>query len=309
MAPNLTAVKVRIGYGLATQGMPGDGERWARFVDDLERLRFDSVWYSERLLGSAPDPLVAMAFTAGRTRRLKFGMSVMVLPGRNPLLLAKELASLDLLSGGRLLPAFGLGAADPREHAGFGVTREDRAPMFDEALGLMRRLWSEDHVTHEGRFYRCDDVTLEPKPAQSTLSCWLGGNAPSELRRVGRLSDGWLPSFVTPEEVVEKRKLVEDAADKAGRAIDPEHYGVLILYASGELPQTGFVARIRERRPDADLASIVPSGMGAVRDLVRRFVDVGFSKFVLVPATPAASAEAATAELELVAEQVLPLQT
>jgi alkanesulfonate monooxygenase SsuD/methylene tetrahydromethanopterin reductase-like flavin-dependent oxidoreductase (luciferase family) len=84
----VTAVKIRIGYGLGTQGMPWDGTDYGRFVDDLERLGFDSLWFSERINGGAPDPVSAMAFAAGRTTKLKFGMSVMVLPGRNPVLVA-----------------------------------------------------------------------------------------------------------------------------------------------------------------------------------------------------------------------------
>ena len=107
-------MKIRIGFGLGTQGMARAEERFGPFVDDLERLRFDSLWLSERVSGDAPDPVVGMAFAAGRTTRLKVRMSVMVLPGRNPVLVAKALASLDRLSRGRLLPAFGLGVADPR---------------------------------------------------------------------------------------------------------------------------------------------------------------------------------------------------
>ena len=101
-------MKVRVGYGLGVRTRLND-EGFGRVVDALESLRFDSLWLSERIGGEAPDPLVGMAFAAGRTTRLKFGMSVMVLPGRNPVVLAKELATLDRLSGGRLLPAFGLG--------------------------------------------------------------------------------------------------------------------------------------------------------------------------------------------------------
>ena len=114
-------MKVRIGYGLGTQGMQDEGERFGAFVDALERLRFDSLWLSERITGDAPDPIVGCAFAAGRTTKLKFGFSVLVLPGRNPVVLAKELATLDRLSGGRLLPAFGLGVADPAEQQGFGL--------------------------------------------------------------------------------------------------------------------------------------------------------------------------------------------
>src|SRR3954454_9184346 len=129
-------MKIRIGFGLGTRTTTNDAATFGPFVDDLERLGFDSLWMSERISGPAPAPVVAMAFAAGRTTRLKFGMSVMVLPGRNPVLVAKELATIDMLSNGRLLPAFGLGVADPREHAGFGVERKERAPMFNESLAL-----------------------------------------------------------------------------------------------------------------------------------------------------------------------------
>ena len=97
-------MKVRIGYGFGVRTKLNDAG-FTQVVDALERLRFDSLWLSERIGGEAPDPLVAMAFAAGRTTKLKFGMSVMVLPGRNPVVLAKELATLDRLSNGRLLPA------------------------------------------------------------------------------------------------------------------------------------------------------------------------------------------------------------
>jgi probable F420-dependent oxidoreductase len=298
-------MKIRVGYGLGVSGMAGDGADFGRFIDDLERLGFDSVWFSERINGDAPDPCSAMAFAAGRTKKLKLGMSVMVLPGRNPVLVAKELASIDMLSGGRLLPAFGLGVADPREQQGFGVAREDRAPMFNESLGLIRRLWTEDNVTHEGRFYSCANITVRPRPVQSPPEVWLGGIAPSELRRVGRLADGWLPSFVTPEEAAAAKIAVEDAAREAGRTIDPEHYGVLVLYSSGAPLSGDLVSRLKKRRPDLDLSTIVPVGLKQTRALLERFVDVGFSKFVLLPTEANADM---TAELEGVASEILPME-
>lgn len=115
-------MKVRIGYGLGVRTSLND-TGFLDVVDTLERLRFDSLWLSERIGGDAPDPLVAMAMAAARTTRLKVGMSVMVLPGRNPIVLAKELATLDRMSNGRLLPAFGLGVADVHEQQAFGVER------------------------------------------------------------------------------------------------------------------------------------------------------------------------------------------
>lgn len=303
-------MKVRIGYGLGTQGMRaadrGEGEdAFGDFVDALEAHHFDSLWLSERVTGSAPDPIVACAYAAGRTTHLKFGFSVLVLPGRNPALLAKELATLDALSAGRLLPAFGLGVADPAEQQAFGVQRGERAAWFDEALPLLRRLWSEDSVDHAGDRFRYDALTVQPKPAQQPLDVWLGGRAPSELRRVGRLGDGWLPSFTTPAEAAQGRVEVEKAAAEAGRAIDPEHWGALIPYLrGGDLPDR-LVAGLRARRPDIDPGDLIPVGLPSVRVTLERFVERGFSKFVLVPAGEPAPWDD---ELGAVANAVLSLQ-
>ena len=128
-------MKVRVGYGLGTRTITNDAARFAALVDALEDLRFDSLWLSEKITDDCPDPIVALAFAAARTSRLKLGTSVLVLPGRNPMLLAKELASLDRLSGGRLLPAFGLGQVDPAEQQAFGVERGEHGGDDD---GLRR---------------------------------------------------------------------------------------------------------------------------------------------------------------------------
>ena len=121
-------MKVRIGMGLGTQTLAGDGERFAGFVDALEERGFDSLWLSERLTGPAPDPLMALAVAAGRTRKLKLGTSVLVVPGRNPVVLAKELASLDRLSGGRLLPARRARRAGARPSTGPSGSTARRGP-------------------------------------------------------------------------------------------------------------------------------------------------------------------------------------
>lgn len=297
-------MKVRIGFGLGTQGLKDDGDL-ARIVDGLEERGFDSLWLSERITGGAPDPIVAMAFAAGRTTRLKFGTSVLVVPGRNPALLAKELATLDVLSGGRLLPAVGLGTPDPAEHQAFGIERGERAAWFEEALPLIRRLWSEDGVDHDGERFHYKALTVKPKPVQSPIDIWLGGLSPSELRRTGRLGDGWLPSFCTPEEAAAGRVVIEEAAAGAGRAIDPEHYGALIPYVHGTLPER-FAAALAARRPGVDPAALIPSGFDGLRAAVEAFVECGVSKFVVVPA---AEPESWDHELDGLAAELMPLQT
>jgi probable F420-dependent oxidoreductase len=301
-------MKIRIGFGLGTRTITNQGETFARFVDDLERLGFDSLWLSERIGGEAPDPIVGLSFAAARTTKLKLGTSVLVLPGRNPVLLAEELATLDRLSSGRLLPAFGLGVADPHEQQAFGVERGDRAKMFNEALPLLRRLWTEDSVDHDGTWYRYEGVSVRPRPVQQPLELWLGGIAPSELKRVGRLGDGWLPSFCTPADVAGAIPLIVETADAHDRRIDPEHYGALIAYATDEVPDplVKFVAR---RRPDlTDPSELIPVGLPALRRRIEAMVEAGASKFVVLPLTEPTGDEW-TAELEAVAATLKPLET
>jgi probable F420-dependent oxidoreductase len=300
-------MKVRVGFGLGTRTRCND-DTFGPAVDALERLQFDSLWLSERIGAEAPDPVVGMAFAAGRTQKLKFGTSVMVLPGRNPMLLAKELATLDRLSNGRLLPAFGLGVADPHEQQAFGVPRGERAAWFDEALPLLRRLWLEDSVDHVGPRFHLEAARVLPKPVQHPPDVWLGGIALSELRRVGRLGDGWLPSFVTAREVKAMRQVVEESADRHGRWIDPEHFGALVPYADERGVPDRALAVLAARRPDLDPTELVPHGWDALRATIEQFVEQGFSKFVVLPFNEP-DADRLPDHLEELASVVRPLQT
>ena len=301
-------MKVRIGFGFGVRTKLND-DGFATVVDALERLRFDSLWLSERIGGEAPDPLVAMAFAAGRTTKLKFGMSVMVLPGRNPVVLAKELATLDRMSQGRLLPAFGLGAVDPHEQQAFGVERTERAKRFDEAIRVLRGCWADQPFTHDGTHFDYDDLVVLPKPRQHHVDIWLGGIAPSELRRVGRLADGWLPSFVTPDDAARGREAIEAALAEYGRTIDDDHYGALIPYATGPVPER-LLQGLAARRPDLDDPSVlVPQGWDALMATIDRFVAVGTTKFVILPLTEPGSPDEWVTHLEEAAPIVLARQT
>jgi len=298
--------KVRIGFGLGTSTSL-NGPSYGTVVDSLESLGFDSLWLSERISGPAPDPLVAMAYGAGRTERLKFGMSVMVLPGRNPVVLAKELATLASMSGGRLLPAFGLGAVDPVEQQAFGVQRSERAELFDEMLTVMRHCWTGESFTHHGDRYHYDDVRV--LPAATKMEVWAGGIAPSELRRVGRVADGWLPSFVTPQDAAAGRVVIEGVCAEHDRRIDHDHFGVLVPYAFGPIPDR-LLALLAKRRPDlTDPGELVPTSWEGLTDLIRRFIDVGTSKFVVLPLAEPADADAWVEHLAEAADVLLPLET
>jgi probable F420-dependent oxidoreductase len=301
---------VRIGYGIgAVPGLMATPGGFGSVVDDLDRLGYDSLWFPERVNSPQLDPVVAMSYVAGRVERLKFGPSVAVLPGRNPILMAKMLASLDVVSGGRCHPAFGLGIANTAEHQAFQVDRKDRAPWLDEALPLMRRLWAENDVDHEGERFTVKGANVLPKPIQNPFEVWLGGQAPSELRRTGRLADGWLASFTTPKHVAEGIAVIEEAAAAAGRAMDPEHYGVLIPYLPGDgerdVPEA-LAAVVAARKPDADPRDVVATSRDRIGALVSEYLSVGASKFVLFPF---AEPDDWRSELEALAQVALPLQT
>ena len=299
-------MKVRIGFGLGTRTTLHD-ERFGHVVDELERLEFDSLWVSDRITGEAPDPIVAMAYGAGRTTRLKFGMSVMVLPGRNPILLAKAIASLATMSGGRVLPAFGLGQVHPIEQQAFGVERSERASWFNESMEIMRKCWTGEPVVHVGERYRYDGVEVKPVPER--MDVWLGGFAPSELRRVGRFGDGWLPSFVTPADAQAGRAVIEQVAAEHGREIEHDHYGVLIPYSpTGELP-TALLESLAKRRPELDPTTLVPRSWDELQGLIRQFIDVGTSKFVVLPMNEPHSLDEWSSHLEETADALLPLET
>ena len=306
MSDQLAQPKVRIGFGLGTSTTL-NGPSYGTVVDSLEALGFDSLWLSERISGPAPDPLVAMAYGAGRTERLKFGMSVMVLPGRNPVVLAKELATLANMSGGRLLPAFGLGAVDPVEQQAFGVQRGERAQLFDEMLTVMRHCWRGESFTHHGNRYDYDEIRVQP--AATKMEVWLGGIAPSELRRVGRMADGWLPSFVTPTDATAGRTVIEDVCAEHDRQIEHDHFGVLVPYSFGPIPDR-LLALLAKRRPDlTDPSELVPTSWEGLTDLIRQFIEVGTSKFVVLPLAEPENADAWVAHLAEAAEVLLPIQT
>jgi hypothetical protein len=138
---------------------------------------------------------------------------------------------------------------------------------------------------------------------------WLGGIAPSELKRVGRLADGWLPSFVTPADVEKGRAVIDDIARQHDREIEDEHYGALIPYANGPVPEA-VLNGLRARRPDlADINELIPSDWQQLGTLIRRFVDAGTSKFVILPLNEPGTADAWVAHLEEAATTVIPWQT
>src|SRR5947209_17563994 len=164
-------MKIRFGISLGTN-TPHD--QLAATVDHLESSGVDSLWFSELVYSPAVDPMVGMAYALARTERLKVGTSVAVLPGRHPVLVAKQLASLAALAPKRVLPVFGLRSAIPAEREVFVVPHGERAAVFDESLQLLRSALAEDAASYVGRFFTVTGAAIAPRPVPP-LDIWLAG--------------------------------------------------------------------------------------------------------------------------------------
>ena len=196
-------MKVRIGIALGDGALDSDSpDRLLDFIDLCESWDIDSVWVSDRIAAPRPtlDPVVFMAYLAARMRNMKFGTSALVLPTRHPVVLAKQLATLDFLCKGRLLLVVGIGGDDSRDFEATGVRKEERGKRGDEAIVLMKKLWTEEHVTFEGQFYSVRDLTLLPRPLSKGRSAGLGRRPQQSCLSTRGAAGGRLARFVRDPE-------------------------------------------------------------------------------------------------------------
>jgi probable F420-dependent oxidoreductase len=297
-------MKIRIGIG-AGGGDLGP-EAMVALAGAVSDFGFDSLWLSEVLSRPGPDPLVGLAWASGACPRLKIG-TTMLLPGRNLIWLAKAIATLDLLSGGRFLLTFVPGLSIGGERKAIGIAPSERGALMDEALPVLRRLWAGESVSHDGPAGSFTDVSVSPRPAQDPFDVWLGGSAPAALDRCGRLGDGWIPSLCTPAEAAAGKRVIDQVAAEHGRAISPEHFGISLSYAP---PGTDFsaepVAALVRRAKGRPLEQMIPTGVDGLRALMESFLEVGFSKFIVRPLAPP---EEWRPELEQLAAGVADMQT
>lgn len=276
-------MKIRFGVSLGADSGP---DQLSAIVDHLEANGVDSLWFSELVYAPTVDPIVGMAYALARTSRLKVGTSVAVLPGRHPVLVAKQLASLAAVAPKRVLPVFGLRSAIPAEREIFPVPDGERAAVFDESLRVLRAALVEDVATYHGRYFSVSGAVITPKPTPP-LDIWLGGSAPAAFRRIGALADGWLGSFLTPAEARAGRRAIERAAEQSGRQIEPDHFGISLAVAEGEL-SAELVAAARRRRPDVDPAELIAADWDRLHRQLDGYLEAGLTKFVIRPAGGAA---------------------
>jgi probable F420-dependent oxidoreductase len=276
-------------------------------------LDVDSVWLSDRIVSPTVilEPVTFMAYMASRMRNMMFGTSALVLPTRNPVVLAKELATLDFLSHGRLLLVVGLGSDESKDFEATGVRKEERGKRTDESIVLMRKLWTDQSVTFEGQFNSVKELTILPRPFQEKgPPIWIGGRSHAALRRAGRLGDGWLVSRATPQEVGQGIEAIRGYAAEAGRKVPEDHYGAFIPFYFARSPEEALNYAKPSLRFRPDISPDQYSALGTPEQVQRRlrdYINAGVTKFVMRPGGPG---ESWHEQIEILAREVIrPLQT
>jgi len=222
-------VKRRVELGVAIPQTRLDGafdvEKLRGFLARAEALGVQSAWVVEQVLGSirSLEPVALLTYAAACTERLRLGSAVLLTALRSPVHLAKSLATLDHLSGGRLTVGVGLGG-NPRIYPAFGLQAARRAARFAEGLRLMKRLWTDERVTFEGEFFKLQNASMEPKPLQKPHPpLWFGGHHPNALRRAVELGDGFIGAgSVSTATFLGEVKLLKSLLEEAGR--DPARF-------------------------------------------------------------------------------------
>jgi probable F420-dependent oxidoreductase len=208
---------------------PAEGP-WLPTIDELadlvglvDRCGYDSMWVGDHVAFTIAifDPLLQLAQAAVMSRRLVFGTDVFLLPLRHPTPIAKQVSTLDHLTEGRFIFGVGVGGEFPKEYEACGVPLNERGARLSESLTIMRKLWTGEPVSHAGKFFTFEGIKMQPPPRQpGGPPIWCGGRADPALRRIGRMTDGWMSYVVTPDMYRQGLEKIATAASEAARTFD-----------------------------------------------------------------------------------------
>lgn len=278
---------MRLGLFGVNMGACAEPAALTTVVRAAEDAGFDSAWAGEHVVLPDPqvppspmapqdpalDPLLALGWAAAATRTLKLATGIIILPQRNPVVLAKQVASLDVLSDGRFMLGVGVGYLEP-EFRAIGANFEQRGAVTDDYLSAMEALWYSDHPTYHGSFADFEGVDAHPRPVQSPIPVVVGGRSSSAFRRAVSRGAGWYGFFLSPEEAAAAAAGLRRAAEEVER---PRDLGPLEL-------------------------SVTPRGR-LTHETVAAFADAGISRLVAMPG-PVATAGDMVALIETAAEVV-----
>ena len=265
-------------YGVITSAASLDDARAT--AETAEAQGWDSLWVGDHVAFTIPiyDPLITLALLGAFSTKLRLGTSVYLLPLRHPVPVAKQVATLDRMLGGRLEFGVGVGGEFANEYAACGVPLRERGARLDEGIQLLRKLWSGESVTHDGRFYPLRDVRMLPPPAQRDLPISCGGRSDAALQRIGRIADGWIAYVVSAEQYRAGLAKIAAAAERARRRIARFHTGHLLftlIRASYEDALEGATAHL-SRRYAMDFRSAAQryAALGTPADVAARVAEL-----------------------------------
>ena len=311
---------MQFGLGLPHASAAANGPHLIAFAQRAEALGFESLWCGDHIVlptagtnqypytadGSFPRPadvgfletFTVLSYVAAVTSRIRLGSTVIILPYRNPIVQAKMVASLDVLSGGRMICGVGVGWLQ-KEFDTLGVPYAERGPMSDEFLQIFRCLWTAEHPEFHGKFYQFDGIQFYPKPVQQPLPIWVGGHSKRAIRRAVAYGQCWHPTRQTPAFVAAHLPYLHQAAEHAGR--DPKSL-VVSLKRSLHITDIGRSGAAAFRSGNAMIGTTQE-----VIDDARHCQDIGIHQLTYDFRTD--DVEAQIAMMERLAERVLPAVT
>ncbi len=299
---------ISAGLGIANFSFDDAAGFW-EWVDLCDNGGVDSIWQSDRIIGKDEnlECMSVMAALAGATKNIKFGMNVASLGLRDPVITAKACATIDVLSNGRLLPAFGVGSAISRDYVATGTPTKGRGKRTAEGLEILSRLWSEETVTMEGTYYQLNEASISPRPIQQPMPLWVGGSAKQAIERTARWGTGWQAGIDSADQVGPIIESIKARTVELGRHIEEDHYGAGFGFRFGS-PDEPIIQRYNElltKRLGRDPGGFTAiGGTDEIMALVSDFRKAGVHKFILRPI--ASGTTDMLAQTERLIEEVLP---
>jgi len=304
-------IKVGVGFGLFRLGLPS-ADTVVQVAERAEEWGLDSFWLSDHLLAPSAelDVVATLSLLASRTSRIKLGPSVFLLNLRHPLVAAKAFATLDYLSGGRIVMAVGTGA-NLADYAACGIPTESRGRRLDEGILILRKVWTETKTSFHGKFFNFDNVTIEPRPVRrtnndtGTIDIWVGGRSEAALKRTGRLADGYFASFQTAQEFARNMATIRAHAESFGRANARVESGLILLCRLAATRERA----MEEMRPmlgtlgggETLFKSTLYGSPEDIIDKLQEYIAAGLDKFVL---WPVAEPSAWPGQIELIGREI-----
>ncbi len=299
------AMKVGMTVGTNYGGVPTP-ESFFHYVDRVEEAGFDSLWVGDHIAWTNPtlEALTTLACYVARTKRVTIGTSVLIMPLRQPVVLAKMLGTMAYLSNGRVVAGFGVGGENKKEFDACGVPHHQRGEIMDEALDAMTRLWKEDGVTFHGKHFSFDNLSLDPKPPR--LPIYIGGRSEAAYQRAARWADGYIAVFSSQRHFSDAKQAIEAFGAKQGMEwVQYEYMHVSPSREQSKAKTLDYLNRTYNMDFGERVERFASFGPGEqIAERIREFRDLGATHLIINPTCPPVEKHD---QLEAVISEVLPL--